>query len=73
MTLVFAPIRKQECFKEANIVKTGTKFIIRGTAQCMGEHTGNQFVYPTQKQGRDTHPERSAGILSVEELSKEVM
>ena len=22
----------------------------------MGEHTGNQFVYPTQKQGRDTHP-----------------
>ena len=56
MTLVFAPIRKQECFKEAKTVKTGTKFIIRGTAQCMGEHTGNQFVYPTQKQGRDTHP-----------------
>ena len=34
----------------------------------MGEHTGNQFVYPTQKQGRDAHPEREGlGFLSREE------
>ena len=24
----------------------------------MGEHTGKEFVYLTQKQGRDTYPER---------------
>ena len=34
----------------------------------MGEHTGKQFVYLTQKQGRDTHSERKGmGILSNEE------
>ena len=33
----------------------------------MGDHTGKQFVYPTQKQGRDAHPERKCiGILSNE-------
>jgi len=49
------------------MVKTGTKFIIRDTEQCMGEHRGKQFVYPTQKQGRDAHPERKGiGILSNE-------
>ena len=54
------------------MVKTGTKFIIRDTEQCMGEHRGKQFVYPTQKQGRDAHPERKGiGILSNEgECSK---
>ena len=34
----------------------------------MGEHTGKQLVYLTQKQGRDTHSERNGmGILSIEE------
>ena len=38
----------------------------------MVEHTGKQFVYPTQKQGRDTHPERKGtGILSNEERHSE--
>ena len=33
----------------------------------MGDHTEKQFVYPTQKQGRDAHPERKGiGILSNE-------
>ena len=37
----------------------------------MGEHTGKQLVYLTQKQGRDTHSERNGmGILSNEESSK---
>ena len=34
------------------------EFIIRDTAGSMGEHTGKEFVYLTQKQGRDTYPER---------------
>ena len=34
----------------------------------MGKPTGKQFVYLTQKQGRDTHPEREGmDILSNEE------
>jgi len=34
----------------------------------MGDHTGKQFVYPTQKQGRDAPPERKGmGIVSNEE------
>ena len=34
----------------------------------MGDDTGKQFVYPTQKQGRDTPPERKGmGIVSNEE------
>ena len=34
----------------------------------MGDLTGKQFVCPTQKQGRDVHPERKGmGILSREE------
>ena len=45
------------------MVKTGTKFIIRDTEQCMGEHRGKQFVYLTQKQGRDTHPERKGMVI----------
>ena len=54
--------RRQKLFRKV------TKFIIRDTAQCMGEHTGKQFVYLTQKQGRDTHSERKGmGILSNEE------
>ena len=49
-------------------VITGTKFIVRDIAQCVGKHTGKQFVYLTQNQGRDTHPEeRGMGILSSEE------
>ena len=35
----------------------------------MREYTGKQFVYSTQKQGRDTHLERNSGILSEEEYS----
>ena len=41
----------KECLKEAKILKKkkkkkkkGTKFIIRDTAQCIGEHTEKQFV-----------------------------
>ena len=68
--LALAPIGKQECFKEAKTIKTVTKFIIGNTAQCMVEHTGKQSVYPTQKHGRYTHPERKGmGILSNEERS----
>ena len=34
----------------------------------MGQHTGTQFVSPTQKQGRDAHPDREGlGLLSGEE------
>ena len=34
----------------------------------MGEHTGKQFAYLTQNQGRDTHPEKKGmGIVSSEE------
>ena len=40
------------------MVKTGTNFTIRDIAQCMGDHTGKQFVYPTKKQSRDAPPER---------------
>ena len=29
----------------------------------MGDHTEKQFVYPTQKQGRDTPPERKGETL----------
>ena len=36
--LALSPIGKQECFKEAKMVKTGTKFINRDTAH-MGEHS----------------------------------
>ena len=63
---------KARCFKEAKTVKTGTEFIFRDTAQCVGDLTGKQFVYPTQKQGRDVHPEKKGmGILSRnEECSK---
>ena len=45
---------KNAFLKEAKTVKTGTKFIIRDTAQ-VGEHTEKQFVYLRQKQGRDAH------------------
>ena len=68
MALAFAPIWKQECFKERKTVITGTKFIIRDIAQCVGKHTGKQFVYKTQNQGRDTHTEKKGMvILSSEE------
>ena len=53
-------------------LKTSTKFFVSDTAQCMGEHIGKQFVYPTQKLGRDTHPERSVDILSEKEGNMEV-
>ena len=29
----------------------------------MGEHTEKQFIYLWQRKGRDTHPERSVGVL----------
>ena len=31
----------------------------------MGEHTGKQLLSPTQKQGRDTHPERKSVASSL--------
>ena len=74
-TLALATIWKQECFKEAKPVKTDTKFIIRDTAQQMGEHTEKWFIYLRQKEGRDAHPERKGvGILlNEEECSKEAV
>ena len=40
----------------------------------MGEHTEKQFIYLSQKLGRNTHPEgKGVGVLSnEEEYSKEV-
>ena len=38
----------------------------------MGEHTGKQFAHPAQKEGRNTHLERSADVLSEEEHSLDV-
>ena len=68
VALPLALVRKQECFKEAKTVKTGTKFIVRDTAQWMGGHPGKQCVQPTQRQSRDTHSERKGmDILSNEE------
>ena len=72
----------QECFKESKTVQTGIKFVIRHTAQCISlylnvslfsEHTGKQFVYPTQKLGRETHPESGVGVLDEQERNMEVM
>ena len=60
MARALAPVCKQDCFKEAKAVKTGPMFMIRYIAQHMGEHTGKQFVHPAQKEGRDTHLQRSA-------------
>ena len=41
----------------------------------MGEHTEKQFIYLSQKLGRNTHPERNGvGILpNEEECSQEVI
>ena len=39
------------------------EFIIRDTAGSMGEHTGKEFVYLTQKQGRDTRPEKKGMVI----------
>ena len=39
----------------------------------MGDHTGKQFVYPTQKLGRETHPESGVGVLDEQERNMEVM
>ena len=50
---------------EAETVNAGTKFIIRDTAQQVGEHTEKLFK---TEQGRDTHLERKGvGILPSEE------
>ena len=66
--LTLAPSWKQECFKKRKTVKKGANFTIRDIAQCMGDHAGKQFVYPTQKQGREAPPERKGmGIISNEE------
>ena len=72
MALAVSPIWKQECFKEVKTVKTGTKFIVRDTAQSMGEHAEKKFIFLSQKLGRNTHWESSAAILN-EEHSKEVI
>ena len=49
VTLSLSPSWKQEYFKEAKTIQTGTKVIIRDTEQCTGEHEWKQFVNPTQK------------------------
>ena len=53
------PPLKNAFLKEANTIKTGTKFTIStvDTAQ-VGEHTEKQFVSLRQKQGRNTHLEK---------------
>ena len=38
----------------------------------MGKHTEKQFAYLRQKQGRNTHLEKSAGVLN-KKRSKEVI
>ena len=58
-------------FQRGKNCKIDTKFIIRDTVQYMGEHPEKQFIYLFQRQGRDTQPERSVGILG-KERSKEV-
>ena len=65
---------KNKFLKEAKTVETGTKFIIRDTAQ-VGEHTEKQFIYLRQKQGRDTHLKRKGvGVLpNEEECTREVI
>ena len=69
------PPLKNAFLKEAKTVKIGAKFIIRGTAQQVGEHTEKHFVYWRQKQGRDIQLERKGvGILpNEEECSKEAV
>lgn len=58
-------------FQRGKNCKIDTKFIIRDTVKYMGEHPEKQFIYLFQRQGRDTQPERSVGILG-KERSKEV-
>ena len=67
---------KARMFQGGQTVKTGTKFVIRDTTQCISlylnvslfsEHTGKQFVYPNQKLDRETHPESGVGVLDEEE------
>ena len=72
--LAVAPSEKCICYR-GKTVKTGTKFIIRDTAQQVGEHTEKQLVQLRQKQGRDGHPERKGvGIPpNKEEPSKEAV
>lgn len=37
---------------------------------CMGGHTGKQLIYLRQRRGRNTHPEKCAGVLLNEEGKK---
>ena len=65
----------EQCISQGyKTVRSGTKFIIRDTAQ-MGDHTEKQLACLRQRQGRDTHVERKgAGVpLKEEELSKEAV
>ena len=62
---------KNAFLKEAKTVKAGTKFIIRDTAQRVGEHREKQL---RQKQDRDAHPETEGmGLPPNEESSKEAI
>ena len=62
------PLFESQNVSKRQNLRTGTKSPIRDTAQCVGEHTGKQFVYPAQKQSRDTHPDRKGmDVLSEEE------
>ena len=64
--------KQESCFKEAKTAKMGTKFIIRDTAQHVGEHTEKRFVYLRQKQGRNTHSEKRVCVPS-EKPAREVI
>ena len=52
---------------EVKTVKTSTKCIIISTTQHVEEHREKQFIYLRQRRGRNTHPEKSAGVLLNEE------
>ena len=65
------PPGKNTLLTEAKAANAGTKFIIRDTAQQVGEHTEKQLRL---KQDRDAHPERKGmGLPANEESSKEVI
>ena len=62
VTLGLSSAWKQEYLKEANPVKTDTKFTIRDRAECLGKHTEKQFIYLTQRLST-TQRVSSTGVL----------
>ena len=53
MALALALFESKNVSRRQKNAKIGMKFIIRDTAQFMGEHTEKQFIYLRQKQGRN--------------------